>query len=73
MKVFDINVRTIYGMRAVGGRHSALETFCGYANMPKVSRQITVATQEIAERSMKDAANDLKGGKRCHYKCTSFC
>ena len=70
MKMFDINVRTIYGMRAVGGGHSALEKFCGYANMPKpmtqnnydkVSRQIMVATQNIAERSMKDAANDLKG------------
>ena len=26
-----------------------------------MSRQITVATQEIAERSTKDTANDLKG------------
>ena len=58
MKVFDINVRTIYGMRAVGGGHSALERFRGYANMPKpmtknnhdkISRHITVAIQEIAE------------------------
>ena len=71
MKVFDINVRTICGMRAVGGGHSALERFCGYANMrkpmtknnhDKIPRHITIATQKIAERSMKDAANYLKGG-----------
>ena len=31
-------------------------------NHNKISRHITVATQEIAERSMKDAANYLKGG-----------
>ena len=39
MKVFDINVRKIYGMRAAGGRHSALEKFCGYADMPKAMTQ----------------------------------
>ena len=31
-------------------------------NDDKISRNITVATQEIAERSMNDAANYLKGG-----------
>ena len=45
MKVFDINVRTIYGVRAVGGRHSALERFCGYADMPKAMTTTMIRCQ----------------------------
>ena len=35
MKLFDVNVRTVYGLRAIGGGFSSLQKFCGYLNMAK--------------------------------------
>ena len=58
MKLFDVNIRMLCGMRAIGGGYSALEKLCGYLNMPepmtennfdKLSNTIKTATQEISE------------------------
>ena len=69
MKLFDVNVRTVYGLRAIGGGFSSLRKFCGYLNMTKpltqknfdrLSRQIMMATINVAEKSMSDAALELR-------------
>ena len=62
-------VRMLCGMRAIGGGYSALEKLCGYLqyaramtenNFDKLSNTIKTATQEIAEKSMRNAVNDIK-------------
>ena len=69
MKLFDVNIRTVHGLRAIGGGFSSLQKFCGYLNMAKqltqknfdrLSRQIMMATKNVAEKSMSDAALELR-------------
>lgn len=69
-KFFDINTRIIYAMRSIGQGHCSVEKFTSLMNLPKPmtvkSYQKTVstllnATNEVAEETMKDAANELRG------------
>lgn len=66
----EVNVRAVYGMRAVGGGHTPLKKFCCYMDMPEpmnslsydnTSNEIKEAAKVVAERSMSDAAKDLRG------------
>ena len=66
----EVNVRAVYGMRAVGGGHTALKKFCCYMDMPEpmnsssydhTSNEINEAAKVVAERSMSDVAKDLRG------------
>ena len=58
IKQFDVNIRAVCGMRALGGGHSAVEKLCGYLNMlkpqthnnyDKLSNKIKNATKHVAE------------------------
>ena len=69
-KLLDINVRMVYGMRGIGAGHSALVKLCGYLNMPepmtqnnfdKLLKTIGNCTKVVAERSMVEAAKEIKG------------
>ena len=53
-KLSDINVRMVYGMRGIGAGHSALVKLCGYLNIGN-------CTKVVAERSMVEAAKEIKG------------
>ena len=69
MKLFVVNVRTVYGLRAIAGGFSSLQKYCGYLNMAKpltqknfdrLLRQVTMATKHVAEKSMSGAALELR-------------
>ena len=71
MKPHDINYRAVYAARTVGQGYAGLETFCGMPNLPKpmtnnnydlISNTFSVAAKEVAEKSMLDAANELRHG-----------
>ena len=69
MKPFEINIRTVYGMRTIGVDHTGLENLCGMLNMPKPmtvkqfnynSNMLCHAAKGVAEKSMVVAVNDLR-------------
>ena len=69
MKFFDVNIRMVCGMRALGGGYAALQKLCGYLNMQepmtennfdKLSNTIKTATKEIADMSMRNAAKEIQ-------------
>ena len=69
MKPFEINIRAVYGMRAIGADHASLEKFCGFLNMPKpmtaknfinISNNLRDAAKVVAQRSMMTAVNELR-------------
>ena len=71
MKPHDINYRAVYAARIVGQGYAGLEKFCEMLNLPKpmtnnnfdlISNTFSVAAKEVAEKSMLDAANELRHG-----------
>ena len=71
-KHMEVNLRAVYGMRAIGAGHSALEKLCCHLNMPhpmtscnynKISNTIKDTVKDVAEKSMADAAKELRGDK----------
>ena len=69
-KHMEVNVRAVYGMRAIGAGHSQLEKVCSYLNMPepmnilaykKLSDHLKEAVQNVAEQSMAEVSKDLRG------------
>ena len=67
----DINYRAVYAARTVGQGYVSLEKCCGMLNLPKhmtnnnfdlISNTFSVAAKEVAEKSMLDAANELRHG-----------
>jgi len=72
-KSFDVNKRMVYTMRTLGNGHAGIEKFTHLMNMPKpmaktsyekISDKIGDVAKEVAEQSMKDAADELREGKR---------
>jgi hypothetical protein len=71
-KSFDVNKRMVYTMRALGNGHAGIEKFTHLMDMPnpmtkknyeKIADKIGEVAKEVAEQSMKDAAEDLRDGK----------
>ena len=71
-KYMEVNLRTVYGMRAIGAGHSMLEKLCCHLDMPhpmtscnydNISNNIKNAVKDVAEKSMADAAKELRSGK----------
>lgn len=69
-KYMDVNIRAVYGCRAIGVGHKQLQKLCGYLDMPEpmsndkydnISNHIKDAARVVAERSMSDAANEIRG------------
>jgi hypothetical protein len=68
----EINTRMVYGFRSIGVGFELLSKLCGFINMPtgmsKTSYDNTVnnikkASKTVAEKSMSDAATDIRKGK----------
>ena len=69
-KPFDINLRTIMAFREIGRGHAAMNTFCGYMNMPPPMAEITFnetvksrlhpAYIDIVNRNMEDSAKEVR-------------
>ena len=69
-KVMEVNLRMVYGCRAVGVGHASMTKLCGHLNMPppmssenydNLSQSLKVVAKEVAEKSMSDAGADLRG------------
>ena len=67
---FDVNIRMVYRMIAIGRGYSPLKRLCGYLDLPepmtvnnydKLSKSIKAVTKNVAEWSMLDASKVLKG------------
>ena len=68
-KGFEVNRRMVYAMRACGNGYSGIEKFTTLMNMPppmtannydKIATNVMFAAKAVAEKTMKDAANELK-------------
>ena len=68
-KFFDVDTRIVYAMRSIGQGYSSIEKFNALMNLPKpmaaTSYEKTVssllkASHEVAEETMKEAAEELK-------------
>jgi len=66
---FDVNYRSVIAFREIGNGHSSLTKFCGLMNSPspmchtvyqKIKHEIGDAYKDSAEKSMKDAALEIK-------------
>ena len=73
MKTMEINVRAVYGFRSIGVGHAPLTKFCGFLNMlppmtkhayDGLSYSIKVASNQVVEKSVSDAATRLRGTKK---------
>ena len=73
MKTMEINVRAVYGFRSIGVGHTPLTKFCGFLNMlppmtkhayDGLSYSIKVASNQVVEKSVSDAATRLRGTKK---------
>ena len=69
-KSYDINRRIIYSMRSCGQGFSSIEKFTALMNMPKPMTKknynaavelMSEATSDIANQTMINAANEIKG------------
>lgn len=69
-KGYDINRRILYSMRSLGQGYSGIEKFTTHMNLPppmtqnnydKLVKTVEKAVHEVAEDSMKDAADELRG------------
>ena len=67
----EINARMVYGFRSIGVGFESISKLCGFLNMPtgmtqtsytNMSNQIKWASKTVAEKSMSDAAADLRNG-----------
>lgn len=68
-KGFDINRRIVYTMRSCGLGYSGIERFTSFMNMPrpmtrnnfdKITNLCKVASKKVAEKSMQDAAKEIR-------------
>ena len=66
----EVNLRAVYGKRAIGVGYTPLKNLCCYLNMPEpmssdnydnISKTVKDATKVVAEKSMADATKDVKG------------
>ena len=73
MKTMEINVRTVYGFLKYRVGHTPLTKLCGFLNMPSamsknaydgLSYSTKVASKQVAEKRMSDAATRLRGTKQ---------
>ena len=69
-KLYDVNVRAIYGFRQVGAGHEHLKKLCCYLNMPghmllnncqNISLKLKESAKRVAEKSVSMAASKLRG------------
>ena len=69
-QAYDVNSRMIYAMRSIGRSYSAIEKFAELMNLPKPMtsnsydksvQTLLKATTEVAEETMQDAADEIKG------------
>ena len=67
-KGFEVNKRLIYGMRLIRQGRTSAKRFCGIMNMPsppkpnayyKNNKAILKAVKAVAEKSMKDASDEI--------------
>ena len=65
---YDVNIRTVSAFREIGRGYAAIETFCGFMNMPPPMNKTTyqdivdgmhISYTEAADESMKAAACEL--------------
>ena len=72
MKTMEVNLRAVYGFRSIGVGYSLIAKLCGYLDMPApmnknaygdLSNTVKLASKEIAEKSMVNAAENLRGPK----------
>ena len=65
-----VNLHIVYGMRAIGVGYTPLKKLCCYLNMPEpmssdnydnISKTVKDVTKVVAEKSMADAAKEIKG------------
>ena len=66
---YEINVRAVYACRQIGSGHEHLKKLCCYLDMPElltsdnydsISKTIQASAKVVAEKSMSDAAEELK-------------
>ena len=69
-KHMEINLRAVYGMRSIGVGHASLGKMCCHLNMPepmnsknydKLSNTLRDAVKVVAERSVVDVFEELRG------------
>ena len=69
-KFMDVNLRAVYGMRAIGVGYIPLKKLYCYLNMPEpissdnydnISKTVKDLTKVVAEKSMVDAAKEVNG------------
>lgn len=69
-KLYDINVRAVYGTRQTGIGYEHLKKLCCYLNMPepmlsrnysKIIEKLEESAKHVAEESMSNAASSLRG------------
>ena len=70
MKTMESNVGAAYGFQSIGVGYTPLTKLCGFLNMPPamtknvyngLSYSIEIASKQVAEKSMSDAAARLRG------------
>ena len=68
-KFMEVNLRAVYGMQAFGVGYTPLKKLCCYLNMPEpmssdnydnISKTVKDITKVVAEKSMADAAKEVK-------------
>ena len=68
-KGFDINTRSVLAFREIGKAHTAVQTLCGYMNMPPpmsvttyndIINSIHNNYMEVANKSMQDDAQEIR-------------
>ena len=73
MKTMEKNVRAVYGFRSSGVGHTPATKFSGLLNMPPsmtknaydgLSYLIKVASKQVVEKGMSDAAARLRGSEK---------
>ena len=66
----EVNVQAVYACRKIGSGYNHLQTFCCYMNIPKPMRNeiymnrsslLAKSCKSIAEKTMSNAANALRG------------
>ena len=72
MKSIEINVRAVYAFWIIGVGHTSLAKLYGFLNMPPpttknacdgLSYWIKVASKQVVEKSVSDAAAKLRGAE----------
>lgn len=72
-KSMEVNIRAVYGFRCIGVGYSLISKLCGFLNMPQpmakesydhLANRIKLASKTIAEKSMSDAAAELRKGNK---------